>query len=196
MATKRERELEQLLRGALARGDRLEKANERLEKKLDEMLERQDEMQKQIKDLLRELAEATRAAKRQAAPFARRKRVSQRRKPGRKVGHEGASQVVPDHVDEELFEPLAACPCCGGDVDEVRDHEQFVVDLPGVKAHVTKIVTQSGRCARCDKRVRSQHPEQVSTATGAARVSLGPNVLGSPRISSTATAWPTAMSRS
>lgn len=65
-----------------------------------------------------------------------------------------------------------------GAVDEVRDHEQFVVDLPAVKAHVTKIVTQSGHCARCDKRVRSQHPEQVSTATGAARVSLGPNILG------------------
>jgi len=109
VATKRE--LEQLLKDALARGDRLEKANERLEKKLDEMLERQDEMQKQIKDLLRELAEAKRAAKRQAAPFARRKRVAQRRKPGRKLGHEGASQAVPDHVDEEFFEPLDACPC-------------------------------------------------------------------------------------
>lgn len=171
MATKRERELERLLRQERAR-------SERLEKKLDEMMERQEQMQAEIRDLVRKLNEALRAAKRQAAPFARRKRKAQRREPGRKVGHEGASQVVADNVDEEFFEPLEMCPCCGGTVDEVRDHEQFVVDLPPVKAHVTRIVTQSGHCARCDRRVRTQHPAQVSTATGAARVSLGPNVLG------------------
>ncbi|MGH8676274.1 MAG: IS66 family transposase [Burkholderiales bacterium] len=142
------------------------------------MLKRQEELQQQIKDLMRKLTEALRAAKRQAAPFARRTRQSCRKKPGRKIGHPGAHQAVPDHVDKETFEPLVACPCCGGAVDDVTDHEQFVVDLPKVRAHVHRIVTQSGNCARCRRRVRSQHPDQVSTAAGAARVALGPNVLG------------------
>jgi predicted nucleic acid-binding Zn-ribbon protein len=56
VATKRE--LERLLKEALARGDRLEKANERLEKKLDEMMERQEQLQTEIRDLVRKLNEA------------------------------------------------------------------------------------------------------------------------------------------
>lgn len=167
-----------MLKEALARGDRLEKANERLEKKLDEMMERQEQLQTEIRDLVRKLNEALRAAKRQATPFARRKRTQHRRKPGRKPGHAGASQSTPDHVDEEIFEPLTGCPCCGGKVHDVLDHEQFVVDLPKIEAHVKRIVTQSGHCARCSKRVRSTHPDQVSRAAGAARVALGPNALG------------------
>jgi hypothetical protein len=156
----------------------LEKANARLEKKLDEMMERQEQLQTEIRDLVRKLNEALRAAKRQATPFARRKRKQHRRKPGRKPGHPGASQSTPDHVDDEIFEPLTGCPCCGGKVEDVLDHEQFVVDLPKIRAHVKHIVTQSGHCARCDKRVRSTHPDQVSNAAGAARVALGPNTLG------------------
>lgn len=171
MATKRERELERLLKQERAR-------SERLEKKLDELLERVDEQQKQIRDLVRKLNEALRLAKRQAAPFARRARKKHRAKPGRKPGHPGASQPIPDHVDEEIIEPLEACPCCGGAVSDVVDHEQFVVDLPKVEPHVRRIVTQSGHCGRCCKRVRSTHPDQVSNAAGAARVALGPNVLG------------------
>lgn len=169
MATKRE--LERLLKQERAR-------SERLEKKLDELLERVDEQQKQIRDLVRKLNEALRLAKRQAAPFARRARKKHREKPGRKPGHPGASQPIPDHVDEEIVEPLEACPCCGGAVSDVVDHEQFVIDLPKVEPHVLRIITQSGHCDRCHKRVRSTHPDQVSNAAGAARVALGPNVLG------------------
>jgi hypothetical protein len=169
VATKRE--LEQLLKQERAR-------SERLEKKLDEMMERQEQMQREIRDLVRKLNEALRAAKRQATPFARRKRKQHRRKPGRKPGHPGASQSTPDHVDEEIFEPLKSCPCCDGKVEDVLDHEQYVVDLPKIQAHVKHIVTQSGHCARCDKRVRSTHPDQVSNAAGAARVAIGPNALG------------------
>jgi hypothetical protein len=171
-------DLERLLKEERARSAQLERTVERLEGKLDEFLKRQGELQQQIKDLMRKLSEALRAAKRQAAPFARRVRAKCRRKPGRQAGHVGAHQAVPDHVDEEAFEPLRRCPCCSGAVEDVADHEQFVVDLPPVRPHVRRIVTQSGYCGRCRRRVRSRHPEQVSTAAGAARVALGPNVLG------------------
>ena len=54
---------------------------------------------------------------------------------------------------------LKSCPCCGGKVHDVVDHEQFVVDLPKIEAYVKRIVTQSGHCGRCSKRVRSTHPD-------------------------------------
>lgn len=77
-------------------------------------MERQEQLQVEIPDLVRKLNESAARAKRQATPFARRKRKQHRRKPGRKPGHPGASQSIPDHIDEEVFEPLIGCPCCGG----------------------------------------------------------------------------------
>src|SRR5262249_20930325 len=38
----------------------------------------------------------------------------------------------------------------------------------------TRYVTESGYCSRCGRRVRSRHPEQISTAAGAAGVVIGP----------------------
>lgn len=143
----------------------------KLQKKIDDLIE-------QIDKLRKENAELRRAAKRQATPFARRRRVRVRRKPGRPAGHPAASQAVPDHVDENVEAPLDGCPCCGGAVSDVKDHEQFVVDIPPVRPHVTRVVTQSGWCGRCRQRVRTTHPSQVSRAGGAARVATGPRALG------------------
>ena len=56
----------------------------------------------------------------------------------------------------------------------MKDHEQFVVDIPPVEPRVTRYVTHSGHCAHCGRRVRSRHPEQISDATGAAGVAIGP----------------------
>jgi hypothetical protein len=177
VATRRERELLRLLKEERAHVERLSRANERLEKELDRMRKRQEELQRQLKDLMREVAELKRAAKRQANPFARKNRKKHRGKPGRKPGHPGACQAMPEHVDEQVFVPLKRCPCCGDPVvEDVADHEQVVVDIPPVRPHVKKIVTQSGYCRRCRRRVRSVHPEQVSTAMGAAAVALGPRV--------------------
>ncbi len=69
---------------------------------------------------------------------------------------------------------MAACPECGGPVTDVKDHEQFVVDIPPVEPRVTRYVRHSGHCAHCRRRVRSRHPEQISDATGAAGVVIGP----------------------
>jgi transposase len=125
------------------------------------------------------LEEALRAAKRQAAPFRRRRRKGRPGRPGRKPGHEPANRPVPDHVDEELYEPLLGCPCCGGEVEDVADlPPQFVIDLPPeIRLWVRRFHTQSGWCGHCRRRVRSRHPEQHSTATGAAGVQVGPRAL-------------------
>jgi transposase len=129
-------------------------------------------------ELKRRLEEAQRAGRRQAAPFRRRKRKDNPKKPGRKRGHAPANRPVPEHVDAEVDVPLGACPHCGGGVvDEDGTDEQYVVDIPPVQPHVTKYVNHHGRCKRCGRRVDSRHPDQTSTAKGAATVVLGPQVL-------------------
>jgi transposase len=166
------------LRRELERLEQLESERNRLQKKVDDQAAEIDDLTAENEKLRKEIAELQRAAKRQATPFARRRRVKVRRKPGRPAGHPPASQAVPKQVDAEAEVLLDGCPCCGGAVSDVEDHEQFVVDIPPVKPHVTRVVTQSAWCGRCRQRVRTTHPSQVSRAGGAARVATGPRALG------------------
>ena len=99
------------------------------------------------------------------------------RRPGRKPGHPGAYRPRPTHVDEEVEAPLPCCPRCGGAVADTQPVEQFVEELPEIKPRVTRIVTYSGRCKNCGE-VASSHPRQMSTASGAAAVQVGPRALG------------------
>jgi hypothetical protein len=146
------------------------------DERISELEKENADLRRQVQELarrLKELEEKQRRDKKQAARFARRKHVPKRRKPGRAAGHPGAYQGVPDHVDEEVYAPLSECPDCHGEVADVEVVEQFVVDLPEVKPHVTRVVTERGYCACCKRSVRSTHPRQVSQAVGAAKVSLG-----------------------
>lgn len=167
------------------RARELERENEKLRRELErsrkreqELLREQERLKRDGDRLRRKIAELSRAAKRQAAPFARRERKAQRRKPGAKTGHRPAWRKPPERVEQTVQAPLPECPHCGGEVDDVKAHEQFVVDLPKVEPVVTRVVTHSGHCAQCKRRVRSKHPAQVSNAGGAAAVSLGARALG------------------
>jgi hypothetical protein len=157
---------EALIQELQAENERLKQDNERLRQLV-------SKLQEQVEQLQREAA-------RQAAPFRRkdkdRKPPDQRRPPGRPPGHPPAFRQVPDHVDEHLTVPLDACPQCGGPVSAVQEEEQYIEDLPPVRPHVTRLVTHTGLCAQCGE-VRSTHPRQVSTATGAAKVHLGARAL-------------------
>jgi transposase len=134
-------------------------------------------LQKEVERLQAEVEELKRAGKRQAAPFARRKWVEHPKKSGRKAG-EGrfARREKPSlkQVNETKIAKLQGCPECGGKLCEIHTHEQYVTDIPEVKMVTTRFVTYSGYCRECHKRVRSQHPEQTSNATGAAGVQVGP----------------------
>lgn len=135
------------------------------------------ELQEQIRQLQERLVGAKRAGKRQATPFARRKQVAQPKRPGRKKGtgqFASRPRPTPEEVTETKPEPLACCPECNSEVTQRKEHEQFVVDIPPVKPIITRYVTESGYCQTCQKRVRSRHPEQISEATGAAGVIIGP----------------------
>jgi hypothetical protein len=81
-------------------------------------------------------------------------------------------------VDEEIFVPLLGCPHCGGEVGPRRPVVQYIEELPVVRPHVTKLVTEEAACPHCQQAVRSTHPLQVSLAEGAAGVQLGPRALG------------------
>lgn len=122
-------------------------------------------------DRLRERNGAlARAAKGQAAPFSRRpggtgraepKREHKRagRKPGAAYGPK-ARPARPEHVDRVVKVGLPdACPCCGGDVETVGVAEQFHIDLPPVRPHVTRYDVTVGRCRGCRSRVQPRHPE-------------------------------------
>ena len=148
-----------------------------LETQLRQRDARIEQLQQRIAELEQRLAALERAAKRQATPFARKRRKEKPQRPGRKAGQghfTSRAQPAPDQVTETKEQALDACPMCGGPVTDVKDHEQFVVDIPEVQPVVTRYVTHSGQCARCGRRVRSRHPEQISDATGAAGVLIGP----------------------
>lgn len=134
-------------------------------------------LEEQIHQLQEQVEGAKRAGKRQATPFARKKRVAQPKRPGRKKGKgrfASRRRPAPAEVAETKKEALTCCPECKGELTQRREHEQFVVDIPPVEPVVTRYVTESGYCAHCQERVRSRHPEQISEASGAAGVVIGP----------------------
>jgi transposase len=135
---------------------------------------------KRIAELEEALEAAQRTAHRQAAPFRleEKKRVLAPKRPGRKRGHPGAFRHQPDQIDEYAEVELCACPHCGA--REFLDQspiEQTIEDIPPVRPRVTRLTTYEATCARCGQTVRSSHPLQMSLATGAAGVHLGPRAL-------------------
>ena len=135
-------------------------------------------LQRLLEKLREENEALKREGKRQAAPFARRKRVEHPKKPGRKAGQGKFSRREPPthrQVDRTKKAKLHGCPECGGRLQDIHQHEQYVTDIPEtIQLVTTRYITESGYCGSCQKRVRSRHPEQISQATGAAGVLVGP----------------------
>ena len=134
-------------------------------------------LQEQVRQLQEQVEGVKRAGKRQATPFARKRRVAQPKRPGRKKGEGRFSyrrKPAPEEVADTKEAPLERCPECNGSLTEHKEHEQFVVDIPPVQPVITRYVTHSGYCSHCGRRVRSRHAEQTSDATGAAGVVVGP----------------------
>jgi transposase len=133
-----------------------------------------------VRDLQKRLEEAARAAKRQAAPFAKGAPKKDPKKPGRKQGakhgrHAHREPPPPSQVDESLEAPLPEqCPDCGGKVSEDHLDEQFQTEIPR-QPLVRKFHIHCGHCQRCGKHVRGRQSLQPSAATGAAQSQLGPD---------------------
>jgi transposase len=148
-----------------------------LEEQLIQALKIITKLEKQVEILKGEVEELKRAGKRQAAPFARRKLVEHPKRPGRKAGQgkfTRREQPAPKRIDKTKRARLHGCPQCGSRLSDIHKHEQYVSDIPKIEPIITRYITYSGYCGGCHKRVRSQHPEQTSQATGAAGVMVGP----------------------
>ena len=136
-----------------------------------------DEAQATIKELKEQIEALQRTGKRQAVPFARRERVENPKKPGRKQ-HKGVfknrEKPAIDEVNTTKKAELSNCPSCECELVDVKEHEQFEIDIPEVKPVITRYVMLSGKCPQCGKRHWMYHPDQISHATGAAGVVIGP----------------------
>jgi transposase len=130
-----------------------------------------------ILKLTEQVEELQRAGKRQAVPFARRERVENPKKPGRKR-HKGVfknrEKPAVEAVNMTKKAELSGCPDCGCELVEQKEHDQFEIDIPEVKPVITHYVMRSGKCPQCGKRHWMYHPDQISRATGAAGVVIGP----------------------
>jgi transposase len=126
--------------------------------------------------LRRQLDEATRARKRQAAPFSKGQPSDQPQKPGQDYGHKAHRQPPsPEQIDEVHEAPLPdRCPDCGGPLDETHTDQQFQVEIPRRPIH-RQFNIHIGQCRQCHHRVQGRHPLQTSDALGAAAAQLGPD---------------------
>src|SRR5262245_54437455 len=139
------------------------------------------DLQAENERLRRQLDEATRAAKRQAAPFAKGQPTDQPKRPGRKPGKDYGIKAhrqppSPEQIDEVHEAPLPdRCPDCGGPLDETHVAQQFQVEIPRKPIH-RQFNIRVGRCRQCRRRVQGRHPLQTSDALGAAAAAqLGPD---------------------
>lgn len=168
---------EQLL-GLLAQKDR--RITE-LEAYVGQLQARVNELEAQVQRLTQLLEQATRATKRQAAPFSKGEPKRAPKPPGRKPGPDYGTPAFraappPEKIDEvhEAVLPVT-CPACGGAVRETHVACQYQVEIPRrpiyrqFKVHV-------GHCGNCGRRVQGRHRLQTSDALGAAASQLGPDL--------------------
>ena len=138
------------------------------------------ELQQRVAQLEQLLENATRAQKRQAAPFSKATPKQDPQKPGRKPGdHYGpkAHRPVPEQEPDQIIDvPLPQrCPKCGGQTDEDHVDQQFQVEIPR-QPIVRRFDIHVGRCRRCGRRIQPRHHLQTSNAIGAAASQLGPDL--------------------
>jgi transposase len=160
--------------------------NARLRKEVEQWRERtervereRDRLREENERLKRQLEEAQRAARRQAAPFARGVGVANPPRPGRKPGPaygRRSHKSIPTHVHEVI--PVAApdrCPC-GGTLEFEKIESQYQEEIVRTTIWKRFDVTIC-RCTVCHRRVSGRDPRQTSGAFGAAAVQLGPEAL-------------------
>lgn len=138
------------------------------------------ELEQRVAQLEQLLEKATRAQKRQAAPFSKGSPKPHPKKPGRKSGADygpKAHRPLPEQDPDEIIDvPLPAqCPDCGGPMDEDHLDQQFHVEIPR-RPLVRRFDIHVGRCRCCRRTLRPRHGLQTSKATGAAASQLGPDL--------------------
>lgn len=159
----------------------LEKEIAKRNRWIDQRDRRIDKLEEENERLRREIEKLQQAAKRQAAPFSKGepKRHPKRRgrKPGKRYGRR-AYRPVPRRIDRivEVPAPLY-CPDCQKPTKLDHRERQWQTDIPPVEPVTTEFRIDVARCIECGRTIRNRHPEQISSATGAAGVQLGPRLI-------------------
>ena len=152
--------------------------NERLHGRVDQLERALAALQRTCDDLRQQLEAATRASKRQAAPFAKGPPTAQPRTPGRRAGDQHGRhghRPPPERIDETHEAPLPdVCPDCGGPLDETHTTHQYQTDIPR-RPVLRQFNVHCGHCRGCGHTCQGRHPLQTSDATGAAASQLGPD---------------------
>jgi len=135
------------------------------------------ELETRIMLLEQKLEAASRAAKRQAAPFSRGLPKLDPKKPGRKSGDDYGTQAfraVPDRIDEIHDAPLPArCPRCGNNAFiDTHVEQQYQVEIPRRAIH-RQFNVAVAQCTCCRRRVQGRHPLQTSDALGCCASQVG-----------------------
>ena len=152
-----------------------------------DLVERQAEriasLEARLLEMAARLEEIERRAMRGAAPFSRGsgKPANERKRPGRRKGHEGFRREQPDDgtISERIDVLLERCPACDTPFDITVDRAltQWIVEIPPIEPRIVQLTTHRNRCAACSLSASSNHPSQVSGASGAASTHLGPRAL-------------------
>lgn len=153
---------------------------EQLEARVRELEAQNTKLEARIVQLEAFLEKATRAGKRQAAPFSKGPPKDKPKKPGRKSGPKYGSKAhrpLPEQDPDEIVDvPLPeSCNACGGAVDEDHVDQQFQMEIPR-RPIVRRFDIHIGTCRQCGKRFRPRQTRQTSDAVGAAASQLGPDL--------------------
>ena len=163
--------------------ERLIELVEQQARRIEEQDQQLSGLQGQIAELEERFEQLARQSKRGAAPFALAddKRKKDKKRPGRKPGHRGRHRQRPSDaaVNRHVYAALTHCPHCCAPLDKASERaiEQTIIEVPPVKPEVIRLTTYRNHCHGCDKKVASNYPLQVSTASGAAGTRLGPRAL-------------------
>ena len=153
----------------------------RLERRVAQLEAEDGRLQREVERLRSLLEEALRAAKRQAAPFSRRRPKAHPAKPGRKPGSRYGPRCrrpVPQRIDEVIEVALPTrCPHCGGEVRESGVVSQYQAEIPEPRVEHIEFRIHVGSCRACGRPVAGRHAHQTSTAVGSAASQLGPRAL-------------------
>lgn len=135
-------------------------------------------LQLRVAQLEDQFAAASRAAKRQAAPFSKGPPKQNPKRPGRKAGDNygtKAFRAPPPVIDEVHEAPLPKrCPDCNGMVLLEEVAHQYQTEIPRRPIH-RQFNVQVGHCTCCHRRVQGRHPLQTSDALGCCASQLGPD---------------------
>jgi transposase len=142
------------------------------------------ERQRQIAALGAEIDELKRGGKRQAAPLSKGSRVAEPKRPGRKPGagtFRSREAPLPAAITERPVDvqvSLAACPACGGPLEEERVDFAYRTEWPErPQPQVTRYRVWVWRCTGCGTQVRGQRLDVAPDQSGATAHRLGPRVL-------------------